>query len=405
MDQLSGLWKKRQQAHFQQALRYWNLIGKNSGLMFFLYAMVIISGFYYKKWLESLPHSFPGILIVSLVLALAAVRSPIRTFLVKADAVFLLPVEAELRPYFRHSRWYSFCFQGAILLLIQIICWPLYQYTTGRNAVSFLPVAAGLLAAKAWNMDSHWQEQFIRDTVPLKVLRSGLTFLLIYGIAGGLPVPAPAICAAVMLAASVLLFHRQASFGLLDWYRLIEMDNRQELQFLRFVNLFTDVPRLRHSVHPRRIISAMFPVRSFRSSRIYPQLFLKTWIRSDDYFARYLRLTVIGMLACYFLNNGLYTGFVVVSVIYLTGLQLLPLWSYPFPQALEGLYPIAPAVKRRSFIHLVFTLLAIQTVLLSLSGAAGPGRMGFLPVFLVAGGLVSLLFTYGYTAHRLSVGK
>lgn len=405
MDELKGLWKKRRNAHFRQALRYWNLIGKNSGLMFFLYAMVIISGFYYRRWLESLPRNFPGLLLVSVILALFTVRSPIRTFLVKADAVFLLPAEAELGAYFRSSRRYSFCFQSTVLVLIQIICWPLYLYTAGRDGAPFLLVAAVLLAVKAWNMDSHWQEQYIRDTMPLKVLRCGLSFLLIYGVAGGLPLLASVICAAVMLAVSGLLFHRQASHGLLDWYRVIEMDNRQELQFLRFVNLFADVPRLRHSVHPHRLISALFPVRSFRSDRIYPQLFLKTWIRADDYFARYLRLTVVGMLAGYFLNNGMYTVFVVVSVIYLTGLQLLPLWSHPFPQALEGLYPVASAVKRKSFVRLVFILLAVQTVLLSLAGAAGPGRLALLPVFLAGGGLISLLFTYVYTARRLAIEK
>lgn len=405
MDGLKGLWKSRRDAHFRQALRYWNLIGKNSGLMFFLYAMVIINGFYYRRWLESLPRNFPGLLLVSVILALLAVRSPVRTFLVKADAVFLLPAEAELGGYFRSSRRYSFYFQSAVLVLVQIICWPLYLYTAGRDSAPFLLVAAVLLAVKAWNLDSHWQEQYIRDTIPLKVLRSGLSFLFIYGVAGGLPLLASVICAAVMLTVSALLFHRQASRGLLDWSRVIEMDNRQELQFLRFVNLFTDVPRLRHSVHPHRIISALFPVRSFRSDRIYPQLFLKTWIRADDYFARYLRLTVIGMLAGYFLNNGMYTVFVVVSVIYLTGLQLLPLWSHPFPQALEGLYPVKTAEKRKSFVRFIFILLAVQTVLLSLAGAAGPGRWALLPAFLAAGGLVSLLFTYVYTAHRLTIEK
>jgi Predicted ABC-type exoprotein transport system, permease component len=402
MDGLSGLWKKRRNAHFQRALRYWNLIGKNSGLMFFLYAMVIISGFYYRRWLESLPQNFPGVLLVSVILALVAVRSPIRTFLVKADAVFLLPVEAELLSYFRSSRLYSFSFQGITLVLIQIICWPLYQYTAGRNGVPFLLVAATVLAVKAWNIDSHWQEQFIRDTKPLKVIRSGLSFLLIYGAAGGLPAVSTFICAGIMFAVSVLLFHRQASYGLLDWSRLIDMDNRQELQFLRFVNLFTDVPRLRHAVHSRRLISAFFPIRALHSDRIYPQLFIKTWIRSDDYFAQYLRLTVIGMLACYFLNNGIYTGFVVVSVIYLTGLQLLPLWSHPFPQALEGLYPVYGALKKQSFIHLVFLLLVVQTVLLSIAGAAGHEQIVYLPAFLAAGGIVSLLFAYVYTAHRIS---
>ncbi|WP_100488930.1 ABC transporter permease [Sporolactobacillus pectinivorans] len=402
MDPLNRLWSKRCSDHFQMELRYWNLIGKNSGLMFFLYAMIIIGGFYYKKWLDVLPQHFPGVLLISLILALFVVRSPIRTFMQRADLVFLLPAEAKLGSYFRKSRFYSFCLQSIVLIIVLMVCAPLYFRTGGGDGPAYFALAGVAVALKWWNIDSHWQEQSIDDVKPLKILRFTLSLLLLYATAGRFTVYSLVACAAVMLIASIFLFHRQSHTGLLNWGSLVEMEDRQALQFLRFANLFTDVPRLKHHIHARRSVSAFFPIRSFSQKGVYQQLFIKTFIRADDYFNLYIRLTVVGMLACYFINIGFYTAFVVASAVYLTGLQLFPLWMHPFPQALAGMYPVPDSLRKQSFIRLVFILLITQTVFISVAGAAGSKSLISLLLFLLAGVSVSVLFTFVYVERRVA---
>lgn len=400
MAELIRLWRRRRADNFQMQLRYWNLIGKNSGLMFVLYAAVIIGGFYYKRWLDVLPQAFPAALAVTAVLSVPAVRSPIRTFMQPADKVFLLPVEAELGGYFRMSRMYSFIFQSLFLIFFLLICAPLYAKSSA-GAASYWIVAAAAIAVKGWNIDCRWQEQSIDGTVPLKIIRFGFSFLFLYGFAGGLNLAVPAVCAAAMLISSIFLFRRPAGRSLLKWDRVIDMDNKQEMQFLRFANLFTDVPRLRHRVKARRLISALFPVRSFDEESVYRQLFIKTFLRADDYFGIYLRLTAIGALVCFFVNNGYYTALATAAFVYLTGLQLLPLWYHPFPQALAGLYPIAGRLRRRSFLKLIFSLFALQSLIMSLAGALGSrSPIGFL-LFLAAGMAAGWLFTVAYTKQRL----
>ncbi|TGA99182.1 ABC transporter permease [Sporolactobacillus shoreae] len=402
MDQLNQLWGRRCSRHFQMELRYWNLIGKNSGLMFFLYAMVIIGGFYYKKWLDGLPQDFPAALLLSVILALFVMRSPIRTFMQQADLVFLLPAEAELEPYFRKSRFYSFSIQIAAVIVVMIVCGPLYFHMKGSSGLSYFILTATAVALKGWNIDCHWKEMLIDYSQPLKILRFTLTFLLLYSVANQYPFYSTAACAAVILIASVFLFHRQSRSGLLSWKRIVEMEERQAMQFLRFANLFTDVPRLKHHIHARKMISRLFPIRSLSSKNVYRQLYIKTFIRSDDYFSSYIRLTLIGMLVCYFMNIGFYTVFVVASLIYLTGLQLLPLWTHPFPQALAGMYPIPERLRKQSFIQLVFILLTAETVVVSLSGAVRSAGVEGIFLFLLAGGAVSVLFPFFYVAHRIA---
>lgn len=399
MVQLSKLWEKRCSDNFQMQLRYWNLIGKNSGLMFFLYAMVIIGSFYYKKWLDGLPAEFPGALLLCAVLTLLSIRSPVRTFTRPADQVFLLPMEAHLSGYFRKSRVYSFIMQCLVLFLILLVGAPLYMHS-GGTIRSWIVAAAAVFAAKAWNIDCHWQEQFIRYVFPLKLLRWGLTFLLLSMAFFRFPWIAALFCLLVMILSSVFLYHRQADSGLLNWGSVIEMEERQAMHFLRFANLFADVPRLRHRVKARRLLSGLFPVRSFNRAAVYQQLFVKTFIRSDDYLGMYVRLTLIGSLAC-LLPVGYYTAFLVGSVVYLTGLQLLPLWKHPFPQALTGLYPVPDAFRQHSFVRFVFILLSVQSLLLSIFAAIGAGSPAGFPLFLAAGLAVSLIFSSVYIRRRV----
>lgn len=384
-------------------LRYWNLIGKNSGLMIVLYAIVIIGGFYYDRWLDGLPDRFPGALAVSLILVPLAVRSPIRTLLMPADSVFLLPVEPNMSGYFRRGRVYSFAVQSAALLSAWLICMPLYFETVGNLPADYAVVLLTALIAKGWNMDCRWRELFIEDLLPLKIIRLGLSFVFIFSAAARWPLFVSVVCLLVMLAAHAILFRRQAKDGLMDWARVLEMENQQEMQFLRFVNLFTDVPRLRRRTRSRRLISSLFPVRHFDAGHVYDQLFIKTFIRADAYFGIYIRLTLVGIVICMFVDNGYFTAFIVVSVIYLTGLQLLPLWKHPFPYALESMYPIDRPVKRRSFIRLLTGLLMMQSVLFGIFGAAGVSRLSALPVFLASGWLAVWLLV-GYAGRKTKKG-
>lgn len=405
MVELKHLWQKRYRDNFQMQLRYWNLIGRNSGLMFFVYAMILIGGFYYKKWLDLLPAHFPGTLIVSLILTIVCVHAPIRTFIQRADLVFLLPVEAELDDYFRKSCLYSFLVQSVTLMMVWVISAPLYFQSTGQGSSAFFVGVVILLGAKGWNIACSWREQFIDDIVPLYLLRICLSFLFLYFALSYQSWFVLTICITVMLLAGFFLFHRQAAGALLRWQHLLESDTRQAMQFLRFANLFTDVPRLRRRTRPRSIISRMFPVRRFEEREVFKQIFIKTFVRSDDYLGMYVRLSVIGALLGYFLNMGYASVFIVISVIYLTGLQLLPIWSHPFPHALADLYPVPEKFKDEPFVRMVMTLLVAQSVLLS--GAAALGARSFVGfiLFLCSGIIVSVFFSTVYTKRRIRLKK
>jgi ABC-2 type transport system permease protein len=387
--------------NFALELRYWNLIGKNSGLLIFVYALIIIGGVYYQQWLSRLPAGFPGVTLVSATLALLTVRAPIRSFVRRADLVFLTPAEAELAPYFRKSKRYSLAVQSLFLLIVLLILSPILFRMWGQGSRPIAAVVAVLLALKVWNIDCHWQELTLHLPARTGLLRFALTFALIYGIADRLTPAISLAFAAAALALSIAL-HRQGAGGQVNWAGMIDMEEQAALRFLRFANLFTDVPQLRHGVRPRRLLSLLFPVRRFDAAHVDDQLLVKTFLRSDDYFGPYIRLTLVGAITCYFVHIGYFTVFLAVSFIFITGLQLLPLWKHPFPQALAGLYPIPGCYRRRAMVRLVLSLLLIESVPLAAAGGAG---MASLPAFvwlLSASAATAFLFSCFYLRRKLA---
>ncbi|MFT8391480.1 MAG: ABC transporter permease [Sporolactobacillus sp.] len=369
MEELNDLWRRRCRDNFSMQLRYWNLISKNSGLMFFVYAMLLAGAFYYKQWLDSLPPQFPSGWLLAAGFTALVIVSPIRTFLHRADTVFLLAAEGRMAGYFVRSCIYSFAVQSLLLAGCLVIGAPLYFHGTGANSYPYGFITLVLFIVKAWNVYVHWLEQRIEDVFPFVLLRCALTFLLLEALFNAQPWVMPLTCFAVMVIATFILYRRQASTRLLNWERLLSMENREAMHFLRFANLFTDVPQLRRHVRERRWLTRWFPVRLFDQADVFRQLFIKTFCREDDYFGLSLRLTLIGIVTIYFLAFGPWTALISASFVYLTGLQLLPLWRHPFPQALEGMYPVARAQKKTAFIQFLFYLLSGESVILTVAAS------------------------------------
>lgn len=401
MDKITALWYRRRSDYWKMASRYWKLIGKNSGFMFVLYVIIIVGSIYYKKWLDTLPDTFPSALLISVVVSLFVIRTPIRTFVQKADLVFLLPVEPKLDHYFKKSRQYSFLLQCVSLLFIMIIFSPLYFRMINPNAWAFLTTLVLIFAVKWWNIDCRWQEQFLLRVNESKLIRGVLSFLFVYGVVNGDYFIYVLLLIVIMFIFSFYYSHRQAMDRLLKWDRLLEMENKQLMLFLKFANLITDVPLIKGRVKPRSWLNGLTNMFRYEQGSVFKNYFIKTFIRADEYFGIYLRLTVVGAIIGLIFNNGYSIYFVLAAVIYITGLQLLPLWYHSVPQALADLYPIADKMKKKSFVAILFPLLFMQGVILSIVFSLSVGTIQSFILLFIIGCLISIVFTFGYVQRKI----
>ena len=107
---------------------------------------------------------------------------------------------------------------------------------------------------------------------------------------------------AVILLGLYLYYKQQTKEKGLKWEYLIDQDERRMTSFYRLANLFTDVPKLKNRVKRRKWLDSLLVRIPFRQDQSFPFLFTRTFLRSGDYWGLFVRLTLIGAGAIYFLT-------------------------------------------------------------------------------------------------------
>jgi len=360
----SQLWKERFQQFLSKFLRYMRLIG-NSGLIFSFVMIVIFGSYYYSLLIKQIPETFPVYLCIAVVMTYVIAKVNIRTFLKKADVVFLLACEERLRQYFSLSLIYNLAIQVAATFVVAIIFAPLYAVRADESSYSYIGVIVLFMFSKVWNVFVHWHSLKLhgrRAIVFDQFLRIFATFLFVYFALIGAKffyLLSVAIIKLVFLGyvSNVLRNHQ------LNWLRLLEMEEKLLMRFLKFVHAFVDVPQLSHRVKPRRWADVFFAFLRHDQQKVPYLLYLKAFFRSGEYFGIYVRLLAIGFLVAVFMPDPFGKMIVAFLLVYMTTVQLFPLYAHFFDKEWLLLYPI----KQNAFAH---AFERTSAVILSIEAAA-----------------------------------
>lgn len=386
---LKELYETRRQAWVSTTIRYTKLVA-NSGFMFSLYVALIIGGVYYQKALKALPAHFPSAVILTVLFAAFLVPSPIRTYVQRADLIFLLPAEHDLGDYFRKAVRSSWLRQSIVFLFVAAVGMPLYLKTLDASVAHYGSVVVLFILLKGWNIYGSWCETQLTSSRGYFLLRSLISMIFIFFVLRKASWVYVGLLLIILIGVSVWGFRPVLNKTTLNWIRLVNEEADQAMRFLRMANWVTDVPGLEQPVRPRGYLNVLAAIWKKKSENVYSLLFLKTFTRSGDYFGLYSRLTVIGALLMILVrNSSLFAIIIFGLVIFLTTFQLLGLSKHDFPMAMEGLYPLDPALKRIGFLRVMRFLILSQTLILSL--------VFFLTHFVILPFLLMLILGVGVT--------
>lgn len=181
-----------------------------------------------------------------------------------------------------------------------------------------------LLFIKAWNLAASWRiDYFVQSTVhrwDLTVryfINATFTFLLFKQASLFMLLAIVVVCALYYRT-----FYVQTKNMGLKWDRLINQEEKRMASFYRLANMFTDVPKLRDTVKRRKWLDLFLNRISFSRENTYLYLFSRAFLRSSDYLGLFVRLTIIGALAIYFISFGMGQILLGILFLYLTGFQL-----------------------------------------------------------------------------------
>jgi ABC-2 type transport system permease protein len=186
----------------------------------------------------------------------------------------------------------------------------------------------------------------------------------------------------------------------LKWDLLIASEEKRMASFYRLANLFTDVPKVKDTVKRRKWLDLFINRIGFSQDKTYLYLFSRTFLRASDYLGLFLRLTVIGMLALYFITFGWGQIVLTLLFLYLTGFQLLPLWNHHQNKLWVDLYPVAAKHKFAAFRLLLMVILSIEVVIFTIVILL-KGQLIISLLTFLAGICFNYIFTYIYSKNRL----
>lgn len=340
---MKDLFLKRKQAFRKECVGYLRYV-LNDHFVLFLLVLIGFLAYQYSQLLQDFPENhWPILLFLGIVSALLLAWGGIATYMEVSDKLFLLVSEEEVKLYLKGQTSRSLVFWIIVQTLFLLLFAPL-----------FLAMGYGLSVF--------------------------LAYVLLLG------------------AGKYLLFRQKASKFFtetgLDWDYVIFQESKRKQILLRFFALFTQVKGVSNSVKRRAYLDFILRTVQKVPSKIWQNLYLRSYLRNGDLFALSLRLLFLSLLALVFIEQAWIATAVVVLFNYLMLFQLLALYRAFDYQYLTQLFPLEKGEKEKGLqavirgltgfvlmVQLIVGLITLQEklALLALLGAGLVLQVLYLP--------------------------
>lgn len=388
---IKTLWSLRVQEFYRKMFRYYSIIGANIVYFFIIISSIFI--YYFNLFLQWIPPQISVEVILSLFVIYILIQTKVRTFIKKADIVFLLPLEVKLKSYFIKSLIYSFVIDVIKLVSFITVFLSLFLHTVNIN----LPFLFFIVGIAAYNILMKWTEQWLEDYVQL-VLHRLIRFFSIYFMCYFL-FKNEWIFELVLISINfVFLIYFMEKKGNLNWQWLIVEEESALIKNFKFINFFMDVPNLKRSFRNRRLLTMILKrCIPYSQSSTFVYLYSHLFLRYNDYFYLYLRLTLIGIFVNYAIPTS---GWIfTILIIFATGFQIIPL-QHEIKQSVL-LYPIPKSQMNKSFLKFVLVILYAQFFILYIGRFIHTSTANI--YYLAIGILFVYLFVNFFVSKRVNV--
>ncbi len=378
---INSIWNERLKEFYIEIVKYFFIIAMSVFYSFIIFGSLFF--YYYLKFIQWLPPYFPTEIIASLLITVTFLTTNVRTFVKKADIIYLMPAETRLSSYFRKSMLYSAFMNVIKLLTMMIIIGPLLKSEIINSP--FLIIFSGLIIL---NIHLNWIEQWLPTKLQMFMHRL-VRFLSLNVILYFMFIGMWTIGGLIFIINSILWFcvFDNKARGV-NWEYLIRKEEQSLLKIYKFINIYIDVPHLKHSFKRRHFLGWWVKkVISYKQTSSFVYLFSHLFIRYDEFYYLFIRLSLIGFSIIYFYPA--YSWMIAFPVLFITGYQLLPL-QYSLNDS-SRIYPLSTNTIKKAFMKFLMILLILQIVFLNLAYFIHAYHMK--AVFMI---FIELLFIYWF---------
>ena len=312
------------------------------------------------------------------------------TLLQRPDIVFLLPTDYQINDYLKKALHHGMIVATLTQTVITLAIVPLMVRTLYFSVGAWILVLCDQVILK-WNdllickislFNSQWYcskaKYFLKWLIPLIIILIAIFI-------------APGIAFLATLLFSVVLYFSHSKLEQnhsFKWNFAIELEEKRMYRLYKIFSLFTDVSEIKQNIKRRSYLDHLLPQYKNKSAQSYLYLYWRGFIRDTEYSGLFLRLTIISVLLIICIKLNWLAVSLGILFVYLTGFQLLPLFSRYYDNVFIHLYPVSFNIQKQDFKKVLHQLMFLQSIIIAFAILGGTHSIISMVIF---GGLACIV--------------
>ncbi|HBT72274.1 MAG TPA: protein EcsB [Lysinibacillus sp.] len=381
MKNLRDVWSSRFVHYIGEVQKYMQFIFTGH-IAIVLVFLIGAGGYQYSEWLKVVQTDFPAEIVIAVMIGILLAFSRPTTLLREPDQVYLLPLESKMSQYFSKALAWTFWSQVWIVAIVYIVCIPLLKAVTALTTTEIWTIFLLIIVLKYISVQGEfsyrysergqmvWVDRLIRAVIFGAVLYMGLHAQLIL-----------AVIATVISVVYIIIFRKKSVGEPVPYEHFVKIEQNRMMSFYRFANYFTDVPHLHGSIRRRRWMDWLYRFVPYGKENAQKYLVFRTFVRTDDHFYLWLRLTAISGVIAVFVDIPVVTWIVAGALSFATTIQLKQALLSSGEFRMDMLYPLPEHARQLAVKQTVRLAMVTQAIIVGLCAITQP--MFYLAIVIV----------------------
>lgn len=375
MSNIENIFSDRRKKEQELKLTYSKYIFNSHLIMFLIIVLgaVLIN---YSKWIAiaSKVELYSVFTAATLAFSYYLVSTKIKTYIKEADAVFLLPLEKYYRKVGLKTVINSTVVHIITVVIFYFATKPITNLIGNIDRLSIIM----LLIVIIWNnLLKYLQVIHYKEIIWSKLLLFIVIFMqLLVVFFDDIAIRIIYLISIIVLAVFTYYIMKNAGNKLnakdqekyvVNWNQAADYDKHRIESYLKFVNMFVDVPLSGVKVARRKYFDILLPKLTkdnFKKENSFKYYYYRVFLRQENTVYLALRLMLLAVLVIYSFKNTYVSGLAIISYSYLTIIQLVPLYKQMSNNIWHSILPVSEDIKIKSYKQLLTSVMIVTTLLL-----------------------------------------
>ena len=375
MSNIENIFSDRRKKEQELKLTYSKYIFNSHLIMFLIIVLgaVLIN---YSKWIAiaSKVELYSVYIAATVVFSYYLVSTKIKTYIKEADAVFLLPLEKYYRKVGLKTVINSTVVHIITVVIFYFATKPITNLIGNIDRLSIFM----LLIVIIWNnLLKYLQVIHYKEIIWSKLLLFIVIFMqLLVVFFDDIAIRIIYLISIIVLAVFTYYIMKNAGNKLnakdqekyvVNWNQAADYDKHRIESYLKFVNMFVDVPLSGVKVARRKYFDILLPKLTkdnFKKENSFKYYYYRVFLRQENTVYLALRLMLLAVRVIFSFKNTYVSGLAIISYSYLTIIQLVPLYKQMSNNIWHSILPVSEDIKIKSYKQLLTSVMIVTTLLL-----------------------------------------